>query len=88
MSEKKILSSEEISQLRSLQESYSQLTIKLGQVQLEKLIIQNQLNKLEELSKGYELNYMELLDKETGILKTLEAKYGEVTINLETGELS
>ena len=82
------LSPEELETLRNLQKTYSEITAKFGQVKVEKILLTNQLNNLSVLEHSFEADYLDTQSKETEFLKTLESKYGKVTVNLDSGEIT
>jgi|688.fasta_scaffold1781303_1 hypothetical protein len=82
------LSPEELETLRNLQKTYSEITAKFGQVKVEKILLTNQLNNLSVLEQSFEADYLDTQSKETEFLKTLESKYGKVTVNLDSGEIT
>ena len=79
MSEKKVLSKEEISELKELKETFSNLTEVSGVVEMQHYNIQI---KKEQLKSSL----LKLQQKEGELAKTLEEKYGQGSISLETGE--
>jgi hypothetical protein len=88
MSDVKQITPEELVQLRTLQESYSEITAKFGQLKVEQILLKGQLERLAELEKSFELQYTETQIKETEFLQSLETKYGRISINIETGEIT
>ena len=74
MSEVKKLTTEELDEVKKIRSSYNDLAISLGELELEKA-------RLLEFRKT-------LSDRELAITKTLQDKYGEGSINLETGEVN
>jgi hypothetical protein len=74
MSEVKKLTTEELDEVKKIRSSYNDLAISLGELELEKA-------RLLEFRKT-------LSDRELAIAKTLQDKYGEGSINLETGEVN
>jgi len=77
--ENKVLTQEEIQQLKNIREQNAQLVEQFGFVeyQLQTLFLQK-----EELSK----NLKEVKSLENTLGKQLQDKYGDGTINLEKGE--
>lgn len=76
-----VLTQEEISDLKSIQEQNSQLIISFGQIEVatqnleaQKLELKNQLQVLK--------------NKENELAQSLQAKYGDGSINIETGEFT
>jgi hypothetical protein len=79
--EKQILSQEELSKLKWLQEKNLELNAKLGSVEYQ---IQNLLLDKQEVIKeleGYRV-------RQTQISQELQDKYGDGYINIETGEFT
>lgn len=81
MAESKVLSKDELSQLVQFQEKERQLIFDFGRVEIQ---IQNL-----EIQKDDLIEAKKQLETESGnFSKELTKKYGEGTINLETGEIS
>lgn len=79
--EKIVLTQEEINDLKSIQEQNSQLIVSFGQIEIaiqnleaQKLELKNQLQVLK--------------NKENDLAQSLQAKYGNGNINIETGEFT
>ena len=81
MSEKIKLSKEELEQLKSFQIRNNDITFRLGQVDIQKAIIEGQrsdlLDKLANLQEG-----------SNKVGKELQEKYGEGNIDLDAGEIT
>ena len=77
--EKKVLTQEEIAELKELKETFTQLTEVAGVVEMQSLNIKI---KKEQLK----LNLQDLQQKEAALAKSLEEKYCKGTISLESGE--
>ena len=77
--EKKVLTQEEIAELKELKETFTQLTEVAGVVEMQSLNIKI---KKEQLK----LNLQDLQQKEAALAKSLKEKYGKGTISLESGE--
>jgi predicted nuclease with TOPRIM domain len=74
MSEVKKLTIEELDEIKKIKASYNDLAISLGELEIEK-------SRLLEYRKN-------LSDVELVLAKKLQDKYGEGSINLETGEVN
>jgi hypothetical protein len=74
MSEVKKLTIEELDEIKKIKASYNDLAISLGELEIEK-------SRLLEYRKN-------LSDAELVLAKKLQEKYGEGSINLETGEVN
>jgi len=72
MSEIKKLTAEELQSVVSVREEYSSLVIALGELEIEKAELLDNQRKLKQ--------------RELTIAQELTAKYGEGTIDIETGE--
>ena len=79
MNEKKVLSQEEIDELKELQNTFKNLTEVSGVIEMQHYNIQL---KKEQLKS----NLQSLQEKEVILAKNLEDKYGQGSISLETGE--
>ena len=84
----KKITPEELEDVQKIRSGYQEITVKLGQLQVQRMQITNQieiLNKTEdELRKGWQENQ----DKEQKAIQDLEEKYGKVNINLDSGEIN
>lgn len=79
--ETKKLTQDELSSIKKLNEDNQELVIKFGQIEFQ---LQNLLQAKEELAN--ELKSIKAT--ELKIFQKLEAKYGKININLETGEIN
>jgi len=74
MSEVKKLTEAELSAVKVIKQEYSELVMAFGEVQIQKL-------RLNEVQK-------DLANREGELAKQLQEKYGQGSINVETGEIS
>ena len=72
---------EEIQEIQDLQQLYTTVVTQAGQVHLEEIT-------LHERKKQVEANFEEVKRKEQEILSNLNTKYGQGSINIETGEFT
>lgn len=77
--ETKVLTQEEITQLKTVQQERFTLIDKFGTIEI-------QFQELESTKQRLKLEYEQLKQKEDVLGKQLQAKYGDGTINLEKGE--
>lgn len=75
------LEDQELQEIKQFQSDFDQLQVLLGQIQLQKFKLDN--DELILKSK-----YNDLLLKEKEIGEKLNDKYGEVQIDLKTGEIT
>ena len=74
MSEVKKLTEAELSAVKVIKQEYNDLVMAFGEVEVQKL-------RLKEVQK-------DLAHREGELAKQLQEKYGQGTINVETGEIS
>ncbi len=77
--ETKVLTQEEITQLKAVQQERYSIVDKFGTIEI-------QFQELESAKQNLKLDYEKLKQREEVLGKQLQAKYGDGTINLEKGE--
>ena len=86
--EKTMLTPEELATIKQMQSDYSEITAKLGRLSVQKMLMETDLQSItSEIDNQHNL-YKTTNENETGFLKTISEKYGDGTVNLETGEFS
>jgi uncharacterized coiled-coil DUF342 family protein len=80
------ITQEEQDFIKKLQEKYSELTVKIGQVNMEMHDLENTLNELKELRTDLLNQYVEAKQSERSFIDKLSDTYGNGSLNLETGE--
>ncbi|NWJ44000.1 hypothetical protein HX837_07370 [Marine Group I thaumarchaeote] len=78
-------SDEELTSLRELQEGYQEKSAQFGQLKVQKLLIQQQLDTLNDTEVQFESDYTGLQTKEQEIVKQLNEKYGPGSLDPTTG---
>ncbi len=78
-------SDEELQSLRGLQEGYQEKSAQFGQLKVQKLLIQQQLDALEGTEVQFESDYTDLQKQEQEIVKQLNEKYGPGNLDPTTG---
>jgi hypothetical protein len=81
MSEVKKLTAEELETIKSIKIEYNNLAVSLGELELQKA-------NIEKDKQALLLQSAQLSEKESVLAKQLSDKYGNGTINLDTGEIS
>tara|TARA_Y100000592_G_scaffold62975_1_gene98234 strand:+ start:2835 stop:3089 length:255 start_codon:yes stop_codon:yes gene_type:complete len=81
MTNKKVLTQEEIDSLKGLKSKLYNLTTALGEIEITRLDLNNRKKLIEE-------SLLNLFNEEKELAKKLEEKYGKGNISLETGEFS
>jgi hypothetical protein len=75
------LSKEELQKLNQFEQKNSNITYSLGQIEVQKAILEGQKNNLlNDLANNQE--------KSNNLAKNLQEKYGEGQINSKTGEIT
>ena len=77
---------EELTKITDLRNQTTRITSELGQVQLQKSLISEELQQLEELSADILLQFKNLRAEETEFVGKLNEKYGIGTVDITTGE--
>jgi predicted nucleotidyltransferase len=78
--ERKKLTEEEINSLKQLNQQYREFTAMLGNISLQEI-------NLKKRKESVEKDILELMIEEQGLAQSLQSKYGEGEIVLETGEI-
>ncbi len=81
MSETIKLSKEELEVLKNYQQRQNQITFNLGNVDIQKAILEGQRSAILE-------NLADLQEESNKTAKEMQKKYGEGNVNLETGEFT
>ena len=79
--EKKVLNQEELNQIKSLRESFADITTDLGQLEMSIISLQLEKENLKE-------NFKSLKSQEVALAQKLKETYGDGNISLETGEFT
>ena len=75
------ISEQEIQDLKEFQIKNNQIAMSLGQIEIQKVILENQKDELVN-------KLAELQETQTKLGKELQDKYGIGSINIETGEFT
>ena len=86
MSEKTKFTEEELTKITDLRDQTTRITSELGQVQLQKSLISEELQQLEELAANILAQFKNLRAEETEFVGILNEKYGKGTVDITTGE--
>lgn len=86
MSEKQVITQEEMKSIETLRNSSTDLIFEFGQVEMEIMMTEKRLTELRSYKTTLETKYKELQDEETAVVKSLNDKYGAGTLNIENGE--
>ena len=76
---------DELQSLQDLQNSYQQKQLQFGQLKVQKILVQQQVDGLETSESQLEVEYGEVQETERNIVQQLNEKYGPGSLNPETG---
>lgn len=79
------LSDDEQSEIVTLNSDYQNLLLTLGQLSIEKINLKSDMDVLKKSEKKCKKSYTELRNKETMFLDRLKKKYGEGSLDIESG---
>jgi|TARA_R100001509_G_scaffold76526_1_gene42836 chromosome segregation ATPase len=85
MSEQIKFTDEEMKTLRGLQDSYTEKQSELGQLSVQRILLNQQLDALDERQTFLENEYKKIQQKEADFVKTLNNKYGQGQLDPDTG---
>ena len=78
-------SEEELQSLNELSQGYQNIQSAFGQIRVQKIMAQQQMDNLEEAEVQMESDYSDLQQKERDLVAQLNEKYGPGTLNPQTG---
>ena len=85
MSEKVKFSDEELKDLEQLQNDYSQKQVELGQVHVQRLLLNQLIEELHNKQSALEQEYIQIQGREKQLVDALNQKYGPGQLDPETG---
>jgi hypothetical protein len=81
VAEKKVLTDEELQTLKTIQNQTQNLILELGEIEMIKIQIENRHIRAKEFLQN-------LTNQETEFTQSVFEKYGKVSVNPETGEIT
>jgi hypothetical protein len=78
-------SEEELQSLSELSQGYQNIQSAFGQVRVQKILAQQQIDSLDEAEARMEGDYTDLQQKERDLVEQLNEKYGPGTLDPQTG---
>lgn len=81
MPEQTTITQEELQSLKGLRNEADQFVINLGEIQFQKVLFEAQEQKLKD-------GILDLKTREKAMVDSLVAKYGNVSIDIETGSIN
>lgn len=82
----KDFSQEDIDTVKELQSKYASTTAQLGQVEIELHILNKRLEQMNNLREQLFQRYDGLQKEETDLVKSLNEKYGDGVLDLDSGK--
>lgn len=82
------LTPEELQSIKDLQSKYNQTIFEIGAAEAQLIVFNEQIEKLVAAKKGLVSDLKTIEQKESELVKTLQEKYNEGNINIETGEIT
>ena len=81
-------SDEDLKTVKEIQNEYSSITSKFGHLSISKIKLESQLNSLQDYESKLNEDFINLQNREREFLEGTTKKYGEGSLNPETGEFT
>ena len=88
MSDTNKVSEEELKSITDLGVKYNTIRDNFGQLRIQRLLIEQQLEQIVENEDKLEQDYIETQKFERELLESLNSKYGQGVLNPQTGEFT
>tara|TARA_B100000424_G_C22847834_1_gene452213 strand:+ start:270 stop:545 length:276 start_codon:yes stop_codon:yes gene_type:complete len=85
MAEQIKFTDEELNEIQSIQDNYNDISIQFGQIEVQKILINQQLETLEKSHEGLNSDYKKAQQIEKELSEKLNKKYGTGTLDIKTG---
>ena len=82
------LTQEELQSIKDLQSKYNQTIFEIGALEAQLIAIEEQSEKIKKGKKGLVSDLVTIEQKESELIKSLQEKYGQGSIDPETGEIT
>jgi hypothetical protein len=79
------LTDQEIQQILDLRTKYANIAAQLGQLKIEQILVNKELNRLTDLENQFTKEYNQIQLEEEQFANVITEKYGTGDINLDTG---
>ena len=83
----KKITPEELEVVNEVRSKYQEITVKLGQIQVQRMTISGQLEILNKNEEDLREEWVKTQQEESKAITDLQEKYGKVNINLDSGEI-
>ena len=84
----KKITPEELENVQKVRSKYQEITVKLGQIQVQRMQITNQIEMLNKAEEDLRKEWGDTQAEEQTSISDLQEKYGKVNINLDSGEIN
>jgi len=84
----KKITPEELGNVQKVRSKYQEITVKLGQIQVQRMQITNQIEMLNKAEEDLRKEWGDTQGEEQTAISDLQEKYGKVNINLDSGEIN
>ena len=84
----KKITPDELSEVQKVRSKYQEITVKLGQIQVQRMQMSNTLEVLNKNEENLRKDWVKTQEEEQTAIQNLQEKYGKVNINLDSGEIS
>lgn len=78
-------SQEDMEKIKKMQSDYFTFSAELGQLTIEKKVVENRMNALNEIETEAWKKYEELRNAEKDMIQEFNEKYGDGVLDLESG---
>ena len=84
----KKITPEELENVQKVRSKYQEITVKLVQIQVQRMQITNQIEMLNKAEEDLRKEWGDTQGEEQTAISDLQEKYGKVNINLDSGEIN
>jgi len=85
MAEEKKFDSEELGKIKDLQIKYQTITAKMGQLEVDRLLLEQAMERLDKSKDELTAEYEATQTDEKQFVSDLNSKYGPGNVNIQTG---
>ena len=85
MAEEVKFNSEELTKIKELQTTYQTITARLGQLEVDRLLLEQAMDRLNQSRDQLTADYEGTQANEKTFVEDLNTKYGAGNVNIETG---
>ena len=79
---------DELKKIKELQTTYQSVTARLGQLEVDSILLNQAMVKLEDAKTNLREAYAKAQEDEQAFVQNLNTKYGAGNVNIQTGEFT